>query len=373
MAFKKHIAIITYGAIGNGFFLQGVPIIDLFIRELAKKNKVIVFSLHTVNKEYIPKGFELIAPHENQSSIKNLIWLIFKLKKVRTKNKIDIIHALWGFPAGVMSSILKLLFNIPNIIHLQGGDSTYIPEINYGLFNSLLKKTLLKWAYQRASELVVLTHFQHKELKKQLPRHTSKVIPFGVNKTVFYQRKHRPLNKVFQLIHIANLNKVKSQKTLLEAYKEICKKLSAHLTIIGMDTLDGSIQNFAEELGLSNKVTFISQIPNRDMAKYLHRSDILLHSSLYEAQAVAVAEALACGVPVCGTNVGLLADLSGECTLTSPIKDSHALAQNVLKLLHDKDLYQKLVSNGQKWSVTHDINWTLGKFDIIYNHLMRKF
>ncbi|OJJ15168.1 hypothetical protein BKI52_39575 [marine bacterium AO1-C] len=363
---RKHIAILIPGGIGTGSYSQGIPVIHTFVDRLKLIYKVTVFSLHPINAGFKPQGYELIAPLNTQSLFTQILWLQKVFARRQKQQRIDLIHVFWGFPAGFLGVLLKFRFRLPLIIHLQGGDATAIQEINYGVFQaSKVKKALIKWTYQQTDELITLTNFQQSKLQEHFTKKTTEVIPFGVN-TALFQPKTKELKPPYQFLHLAHLNPVKSQTTLLDAFQKVCKEVDGQLFIVGGDTLAGALEQYSKRLGINDRVSFVDIVPYQQTVDYLDKAHILLHTSLYEGQAMVVAEAMASGVVVCGTKVGLIDDLEDECTLASPIKDSQKLAQNVLKLLKNEALYRHLQAKGVAWSQQHDIDWTIQQFDNLY-------
>lgn len=63
----------------------------------------------------------------------------------------------------------------------------------------------------------------------------------------------------------------------------------------------------AAALGVGERVVFVGRRP--DVLPYLHAADVLVLPSAYEANALVVLEALACGLPVVATRVGFAPDL----------------------------------------------------------------
>jgi len=107
------------------------------------------------------------------------------------------------------------------------------------------------------------------------------------------------------------------------------------------------------ELGLVGKVKFTGEANAVD---YLKISDVLVLPSVSEGQPFVVLEAMASGVPVVATCVGgvpELIDESGfECGLLFDVGDYVKLAENVLKILSDESLSERLAENGIKKAST---------------------
>jgi len=84
-------------------------------------------------------------------------------------------------------------------------------------------------------------------------------LPLGVDLNVWPRREpvRRDVNRPARLIHVASLNRVKDQPTLLRALASLSASgLEFEMDIVGEDTLKGEIQKLAAQLGLSGRVRF---------------------------------------------------------------------------------------------------------------------
>jgi len=124
------------------------------------------------------------------------------------------------------------------------------------------------------------------------------------------------------------------------------------------------------ELGLVGKVKFTGEANAVD---YLKISDVLVLPSVSEGQPFVVLEAMASGVPVVATCVGgvpELIDESGfECGLLFDVGDYVKLAENVLKILSDESLSERLAENGIKKAR----RFTVERFINGYAEIYRRF
>lgn len=107
--------------------------------------------------------------------------------------------------------------------------------------------------------------------------------------------------------------------------------------------------------GFSDKVRFEGYVDHERMEEFYRRADVLLHTSRYESQGMVVAEAMASGVLVAGTSVGLVSDLAGECCVAVPPKNADALATAVLELLRNKERMEHMRDNAYRWSRHHSL------------------
>jgi len=168
------------------------------------------------------------------------------------------------------------------------------------------------------------------------------------------------------------LNRVKDQLTLLKAFRLIREQMDCRLRVVGEDTLGGEVQRCAAELGISDAVTFTGFVPHDGLGPHFAWAHLLLHTSLYEGQGVVFAEAAAAGLAICGTRVGLLADLGERFAATAEAGDHEGLALAALRLLGDASLRNTLAAGAKTWAGEHDADRTATLVGGVYGSLLNR-
>ncbi|MFC3958595.1 glycosyltransferase family 4 protein [Halovivax cerinus] len=119
-------------------------------------------------------------------------------------------------------------------------------------------------------------------------------------------RRHstaRPL----RVATVGSLVPPKKHVRVLETARELEARAGAptvRFTIAGTGELADRLRSQRDELGLDT-VEFVGFVD--DVASFLRRHDVYLHTSAYEGLCIAALEAMACGLPVVSTRVGGLA------------------------------------------------------------------
>ncbi len=364
---RIRIAIIIPGGIGTGKNNIGVPVMERLIRLLSDDFDVTVFSLFKINKDYTPPGFTLVDCG-NSNFVLRATKFYSSFKKLHKKRKFHVVHGFWTLPSGFLAVITGKIFKIKSVISVLGGDAISLPEINYGQLRNRLPRGLVMWCLNQANEVICLTHYLLDNLKKAgLKRNDVKIIPWGIDTSLFAFRE-KSLSHPIKFLHIANLNPVKDQTTLLRAFKIIVGQVPSHLTIIGEGSAEQSVRKFASDLNMEDKITFKGLMPYEDLASHYHQADVLLHTSLSEGQSEVVTEAMSCGVLVCGTSVGLLYD-QPLCCVSVPVQEDEMLGQEVLKVINDTERINTIKRNACAWSLAHSIRWTTEEISKLYKPL----
>ena len=271
------------------------------------------------------------------------------LLKLLKREKIDIIHAFFGLPSGVLSYSAKKFFHVPYMIRMGGSD---VPGFNPHRFNFSLRalKPILLKVWQNAAILVAVSDGLRRLALKADPNANIMVIPNGIDIEEF-----RPLSKgKNEENHILFVGRLDSYRKgvhfLLQALKKLNEeKLPCKLTIIGDGPYRPRLEKLARALNLRN-TEFLGHIPNERLPVYYNQADMFVLPSCAEGMSNVILEAMACGLPVIATNVGGNPELveNEETGLLVPPENVEALHASFKKLLSDKKLRERMGSSGRK-------------------------
>jgi len=105
------------------------------------------------------------------------------------------------------------------------------------------------------------------------------------------------------LLWIGRFETEKNPMLALEALAAVRRaRIDARLTMLGAGSLESVLKKHVAQLGIAEHVAFPGW---KDTAPYLAHADVLLVTSKYEGYGMALVEALAAGVPVLSTDVGI--------------------------------------------------------------------
>lgn len=361
---RKRVCMIIPGGIGTGRMNIGIPVLEELVKRLAVDIDLTVLSLFRINDDYVPKSFQLVSIPNRNVFVKSLrsLWLFWRLHRL---NPFDVIHGYWVLPTGLVAVMIGKIFGIRSVVSILGGDAASIPLIRYGQLRSGLQRILVLWTLNQADERTALTQYSLNNLVRAGLEKPVRVIPWGIDPALFFSNEKLIDNPV-QFLHIGNLTPVKDQTTLLKAFELISRKVNAQLTIIGEGPAEPQLKALAASLGIDQRIRILGIQPYEALPAYYHKSDILLHTSLSEGQSEVVTEAMSCGLVVCGTRVGLMADIPEACA-TVNIGDFHSLADRVIRLLNDPQTMIELRRKACEWTLAHPIGWTVERTRELYS------
>ncbi len=184
------------------------------------------------------------------------------------------------------------------------------------------------------------------------------VIPqFGVDPDFFKRmdatelRKSLGVTGKFVIGFLGRLVEEKGVDNLIAALKRLPEDTVA--LIVGSGPVQAQLQQLSEKLGLAERMRWVSSIPSFEVPKYLNLLDVLVlpsrtRTNWKEQFGRVLVEAMACEVPVIGSDSGEIPNVIGEGGYIFPEDDVKALADVILLLHRDASLRRSLGSQGRK-------------------------
>ncbi|WP_011300508.1 glycosyltransferase family 4 protein [Cupriavidus necator] len=110
----------------------------------------------------------------------------------------------------------------------------------------------------------------------------------------------------------------------------------------------GRLQGVADEAGVSDCVTFVGRRRRSQLCHFYSASDVFVTTPWYEPFGITPVEAMACGVPVVGADVGGIRStvVDGETGYLVPPHAPEALADRLARLAGDRALARRMGAAG---------------------------
>ncbi len=172
--------------------------------------------------------------------------------------------------------------------------------------------------------------------------------------------------------------------TLLAAMAELREK-SWKLLLLGRGPLQSVLIERASEYGIKERLILLESVPHNQVAKYINLMSVLVLPSqtTYRFKTLTaigwkeqfghvLIEAMACQVPVIGSDSGEIPHVIGKAGLVFPEGDVSALKKCLLQLMEERELRSNLAAMGYERVMEHYTNHALAKQQLnFYKQLVK--
>ena len=211
--------------------------------------------------------------------------------------------------------------------------------------------------------------------------HKIKVIYPGVNSTFLRPVSSSKLQNVLKqynlhekkyILYVGTLEPRKNIVTLLHTFSNLLLRNKIDLTLVlvgGKGWYFEEIFTKIQHLNLVNRVFVADYVPARHLPYIYHGAQLFVFPSLYEGFGFPPLEAMACGTPVCVSNVSSLPEVVGEAGILIDDWNSDRTMHEILKLITDNEYNRYYSEQGMaraaKFSWDHCISETLNLYKTI--------
>ena len=216
--------------------------------------------------------------------------------------------------------------------------------------SSLLEEKVI----DHADRIVVTTKGMRESILSRFPhlKDSIRVVPNYVDTDIF----HPVEQKQDRSNHICYIGRLDQKQKNVLSLIEAVDGLGAGLELIG----DGPLRKELEQKTSDNpQLKLLGRIPNSDLPRQLRRCSVFILPSFFEGHPKTLIEAMACGLPVIGTDVAginnvIRHDETGWLCGTDP----SSLRRAISTVMSDKALQKRLGHNARRFAVE---NYALDK------------
>ena len=364
------IALVVPGGVDRSGEYRVIPALLALIDRLSRHNEVHVFALTQEPRagDWDIAGARIHNIGRGQMHLR----AVLAISRIHRSSPFDVVHAIWSGSCGLIAALASKLLRTRSVIHVAGGELASIPDIAYGgsrTWRGRLREAMVLRAVSAvtAASAPVIASLSGRGIAAHR-------IPLGVDLKSWPPRApvHRDRDRPARLIHVASLNRVKDQSTLLRAAAALMNSGSRfELAIVGEDTLNGEIQALSEQLKLSEIVRFYGFLTQRQLRPLVEDADLMVLSSRHETGPMVALEAAVAGVPTVGTTVGHIAEWAPDAAVAVPVGDWTRLAAAVRQVLDDEDMRLRIAHEAQQRAVREDADHTAELITALYARLLK--
>jgi glycosyltransferase involved in cell wall biosynthesis len=284
--------------------------------------------------------FEIIdVPRRRPGSLGN--WLVspHEVKRVVDRVKPDIVH-LQG------ASELYRGASPPSVLTIHGipyRDATHGEGFARRRLQPLLLRLSFEESIRKHRDVIVINPIVRGELgeRQRIRFHD---IPNPVE-DAFFEVVRSPVEA--RVLYVGVLSRLKNIVGLIESAaraRESVPHLRLRLCGPFVDSAEGEIRDAIDRFEMQDAVEFMGSLSKAEVRNELGRCACLALASLQETAPMAIAEAMAAGVPVVASRVGGVEWMieQGVTGLMSPAGDTGAFARNLVELLSDRSRQRQI-------------------------------
>ena len=328
--------------------------------------------IHTLSKELVKQGHEVYVityPHKDIKDIDGIHvigtrglnipgvrGLMFKmnakkaLEELLEKEDIDIIHGHYLFPAGAAAVEVGNAHGIKTYVTAHGSDMFEVYKkqpFMRSTIRKVLKNADVVFAVSNAlRHEIIATGVDGIGDKTRLSWNSVDIDKFSNKGDDSFKREYNLTDKPVVLF-VGNLIKRKNVDSLLEA-KKIANS-DYYLVVVGDGPLFKKLKKKVEDENIRDVIFTGSR---NDVENIIPSCDLLVLPSFSESFGLVLIEALACGKPVIGSNVGGITEIITDDVgvLVDPNKIP-SIARAIDNLVNDEDLRHVLSLNARSRAI----------------------
>jgi N-acetyl-alpha-D-glucosaminyl L-malate synthase BshA len=150
------------------------------------------------------------------------------------------------------------------------------------------------------------------------------------------------------VMHISNFRPVKRVTDVVRAFKKISDRIPARLIMVGEGPERLSAVGVARQLGIAGKVRYLGNYEN--IERLLPCADVVFQPSEHESFGLVPLEAMACQVPVIGTDSGGVREVveHGVTGFLCEVGDIDTMAARAIELLTNEGAAREMGRKGRQ-------------------------
>jgi hypothetical protein len=273
---------------------------------------IVIFSLKNQGFSAVSDGPLSLYP-TNASS--RLLYGWRALFSPPTSEKIDLVTAQDPFEVGLVGVFIAWRARVP--LHVQIHTDLFSPAFARHSLLNRFRLLIARFVLRCATRIRVVSNRIKRDVEVRVPQATRKhiaVLPIFVD-----IEKYKTATAPRALIdHFASFSEKILVVSRLESEKNVAQAIAsfadsglkdACLIIVGDGSERAQLESLAAVRGVRERVFFEGRV---DPASYYALADLVLVSSFYEGYGMTIIEALAAGVPVLSTDVGIAPEAGAQ-------------------------------------------------------------
>lgn len=300
--------------------------------------------------------------------------LAAKMAEVSRDNQLELLHVHYAIPYAVAGYLARTMLGgiSPKLVTtLHGTDITLV-----GQDRTFFEIT--RFGIEQSNGVTAVSEFLKKMTIEEFQiRGEIHAIPNFVDLSVYSPRRAYRDRSAFAkpgeriLLHISNFRPVKRVLDVVRILERVNREVPSVLLMLGEGPERASAQALARRLNLQDRVRFLGT--QEGVEEIAAIADILLLPSELESFGLSALEAMACGVPVIGSDAGGLPEVvkHAETGFLLPVGDVEGMASRALEILKDEEHRREMGEAGRlRAESLFDADRVVAQYEKLYEDVL---
>ncbi|MFT4223042.1 glycosyltransferase family 4 protein [Dysgonomonas sp.] len=281
------------------------------------------------------------------------LWEQMALPRTLSKIKPDVLHCT--------SNTAPIFCNIPLIITLH--DIIFLEKKQnankslYQNFGRLYRKLIVPRILSKSKKIITVSDFERENICKKTNIPPAQVVTIynGYNKKFhpvqnFQEITRKYIKESNYILFFGNTDPKKNTSRTIKAYALYLEKSKHKRPMLILDMSLSSVEQILKEEKIEHIRPFIHSpgyIENSDLPYIYNGAFVFIYPSLRESFGLPILEAMGCGTPVIVSNTSAIPEIAGDGALYINPYDEQDIANKLLLIETDEQLYQNLVEYGK--------------------------
>ncbi len=183
-----------------------------------------------------------------------------------------------------------------------------------------------------------------------------------------YRKYHLPQDRPI-VLYVGRVDPEKSISNVVLAFATVLERVpEAILVVVGDGTDRRHLADLTQALGIEKSVRFLGRVMPPDVMEIYRMARFFVTASETETQGIVLIEAAATGLPLVAVDAGAVREVcqhrkNGLLCRPGAIEE---MAEAMVKLLTDEERCKKYGEQSLEVAKRHDLNYTLRRFEEIY-------
>lgn len=303
------------------------------------------------------------------------IWEQFFLPRLLRRVKADLLHCTSN--TAPISCHVPLVLTLHDIIFMEKQRDRN--KSLYQRLGRIYRRLVVPLIIKSVDKVITVSYFEEENIRQHYAQLNNKLVTIYNGVSPIFQPiepNHRgDIDKGEYWFLLGNTDPKKNIRNTLKGYAYYLQKSHKQKMLLIADLTDQHVNWLLDELNLRNIRDFIvvkKYIPHTALVETYNKAFAFLYPSIRESFGLPLLESMACGTPVITSNRSAMPEIAGNDAVYVDPLSPVSIAEGMLSLEEDRNLYQENIARGLKRSKNFTWDSTALQTLAVYNDILEQ-